>query len=214
MVEWLKSNLIEYPDAVAFMEARVRSICQGEQEECIWLLEHPALYTAGTSANAMDLIDSGRFPVFETGRGGQFTYHGPGQRIAYVMLDLNRRDRDVRRYVALLETWIIQTLAEFDIHGFQRQGRVGIWVQTPAGEEKIAAIGVRVSKWITYHGLAINVTPDLDHFTGIVPCGLPQFGVTSFHKLGKIISLGDLDNALARVWDRIELTRESFEGHD
>lgn len=203
MIEWITATkLVSYPEAISFMENRIQSIRQGG-DECIWLLEHPPLYTAGTSAKASDLLDTQRFPTFESGRGGQFTYHGPGQRVAYVMLDLNRRIPDLRRYVAMLETWIIQTLAEFDIKGFQRQGRVGIWVNTPYGEEKIAAIGVRVSKWITYHGLAINVNPDLEHFSGIVPCGLPQFGVTSFHKLGCSISMNELDQALKQVWARL-----------
>lgn len=205
MVAWIKAEeFVSYPEALAAMEGHVKAIQQGG-EECIWLLEHPPLYTSGTSARPEDLVEPNRFPVYATGRGGQFTYHGPGQRIAYVMLDLNRRLPDIRRYVAMLERWIILTLAEFDIEGLQRQGRVGIWVATPNGEEKIAAIGVRVSKWITYHGLAINVNPNLDHFSGIVPCGLPQFGVTSFHKLGKPITLDDLDQALKRVWPQLKL---------
>ncbi|WP_010300153.1 lipoyl(octanoyl) transferase LipB [Candidatus Odyssella thessalonicensis] len=205
MVTWIKADqFVPYPEALTAMERQVKAIHQGG-EECIWLLEHPPLYTSGTSARPEDLVQPNRFPVYATGRGGQFTYHGPGQRIAYVMLDLNRRLPDIRRYVAMLERWIILTLAEFGIEGLQRQGRVGIWVATPNGEEKIAAIGVRVSKWITYHGLAINVNPNLDHFSGIVPCGLPQFGVTSFHKLGKIISMDDLDQALERVWPQLKL---------
>ncbi|AIK97075.1 lipoyl(octanoyl) transferase LipB [Candidatus Odyssella acanthamoebae] len=203
MVEWITApGLVSYPEAISFMENRIQHIHQGGSE-CIWLLEHPPLYTAGTSAKALDLVDSDRFPVFETGRGGQFTYHGPGQRVVYVMLDLNRRVPDLRQYVAMLENWVIKTLAEFGIQGFQRQGRVGIWVNTPTGEEKIAAIGVRVSKWITYHGLAINVNPDLEHFSGIVPCGLPHFGVTSFHKLGKPITMIELDQALIQVWEKL-----------
>ena len=203
MVEWIMApGLVSYPEAISFMEKRLQYIHQGGAE-CIWLLEHPPLYTAGTSAKVSDLVDSHRFPVFETGRGGQFTYHGPGQRVVYVMLDLNRRVPDIRQYVALLEKWVIKTLAEFDIEGFQRPGRVGIWVNTAEGEEKIAAIGVRVSKWITYHGLAINVNPNLEHFSGIVPCGLPQFGITSLHKLGKAITMAQLDQALARVWEEL-----------
>ncbi|MBW8309597.1 MAG: lipoyl(octanoyl) transferase LipB [Candidatus Paracaedibacteraceae bacterium] len=203
MVEWITARgLVSYPEALSFMENRIQHIRQGGVE-CIWLLEHPPLYTAGTSAKATDLVEADRLPVFESGRGGQFTYHGPGQRVVYVMLDLNRRVPDIRQYVAMLENWVIKTLAEFDIKGFQRPGRVGIWVNTPRGEEKIAAIGVRVSKWITYHGLAINVNPDLEHFSGIVPCGLPQFGVTSLHKLGKLIPMAELDQALARVWEKL-----------
>lgn len=203
MIEWITATeTVSYPEAIKFMEDRVQVIRQGGNE-CIWLLEHPPLYTAGTSARISDLLDTQRFPIFESGRGGQFTYHGPGQRVAYVMLDLNRRVPDLRRYVAMLETWVIQTLAGFGIKGFQRQGRVGIWVNTPYGEEKIAAIGVRVSKWITYHGFAINVNPNLEHFSGIVPCGLPQFGVTSFHKLGYTISMNELDLALKQVWAQL-----------
>lgn len=204
MIEWKKSDsLVPYPDALAFMENRIQEIRQGAPE-CIWFLEHPPLYTAGTSAKPEDLVDHTRFPVFETGRGGQFTYHGPGQRVVYAMLDLNQRIPDIRQYVAILEQWIIKTLKEFDIDGFQREGRVGIWVNTPRGEEKIAAIGVRVSKWITYHGLAINVNPNLDHFSGIIPCGLPQFGVTSLYKLDKQISLDELDTVLQRIWKQLD----------
>jgi lipoyl(octanoyl) transferase len=203
MLDWILSpGLTAYPDAVSFMENRVKDIQNGGKE-CIWLVEHPPLYTAGTSAKAVDLIDATRFPVFESGRGGQFTYHGPGQRVVYVMLNLNRRGPDLRRYVAFLEQWVIETLAEFDIDGFRRPGRIGIWVTTPRGEEKIAAIGVRISKWVTFHGVAINVHPDLEHFSGIVPCGLSQFGVTSCHQLGRLMALADLDQALRRVWDKL-----------
>lgn len=205
MVLWTTSaDPIAYPAALEHMAQRVNSLKKGGKEE-VWLLEHPPLYTAGTSAKTTDLLDPQGFPVFDTGRGGQFTYHGPGQRVAYVMIDLSRRERDLRKYVTALEQWIIDTLAEFDIIGERRQGRVGIWVQTSDGphpiEEKIAAIGVRVSQWITFHGIAINLIPNLDHFAGIVPCGLPQFGVTSLHKLGKIVSMEQLDEALKRSWE-------------
>jgi lipoyl(octanoyl) transferase len=205
MVLWTTStDLVPYPIALDYMAHRVQSLKNGGEEE-IWLLEHPPLYTAGTSAKTTDLLDSQGFPVFDTGRGGQFTYHGPGQRVAYVMINLNRRERDLRKYVTALEQWIIDTLAEFDITGERRDGRVGIWVKTSDDvnqiEEKIAAIGVRVSQWITFHGIAINLNPNLGHFSGIVPCGLPQFGVTSFHKLGKIVSMEQLDEALKKNWE-------------
>ncbi len=198
MVKWIHStDYVSYPDALEKMQAHVKDIQNGGQD-CIWLLEHPALYTAGTSAKPDDLLDAGQFPVYETGRGGQFTYHGPGQRVAYVMMDLNRRTPDVRLYVKMLESWIIGTLAEFGLQGFQRDGRVGIWVNTPTGEAKIAAIGVRVSKWVTYHGIALNVNPDLTHYSGIIPCGLPQFGVTSLHELGLNVSMAKVDDVLKK----------------
>lgn len=206
-------GLINYPDALDHMSKRVEALKAGNADEEVWLLEHPPLYTAGTSAKSQDLLDAQGFPVYETGRGGQFTYHGPGQRVAYVMIDLNRRERDLRKYVSALEQWIIDTLADFDILGHRRDGRVGIWVEVPSGdsrdnrEEKIAAIGVRISKWITYHGIAINLNPNLDHFSGIVPCGLPQFGVTSIHRLGKNVTIEDLDGALKRSWDNNEFLR-------
>ncbi len=199
MVKWLISNdLIPYPDALEKMQSITHDIQNGG-EDCIWLLEHPPLYTAGTSAKPQDLLVADRFPVFETGRGGQYTYHGPGQRVAYVMLDLNKREPDLRWFVRELESWIIRILAEFGVSSFQRDGRVGIWTDTPSGEAKIAAIGVRVSKWVTYHGIAINVSPDLSHFSGIVPCGLPQFGVTSLHDLEINVTMGQVDEVMQRT---------------
>ena len=192
-----------YAPAVAWMEARAAAIRDGEAPECVWLLEHPPLYTAGTSANPADLLDS-RFPVFKTGRGGQYTYHGPGQRVAYVLLDLKRRQPDVRAYVSKLEDWLIRTLADFDIVGERRSGRVGIWVerQVSSGgrvrEDKIAAVGVRVRRWVTYHGISLNVAPDLDHFAGIVPCGIREHGVTSLADLGRPARLSDVDLVLKR----------------
>ena len=192
-----------YAPAVAWMEARAAAIRDGEAPECVWLLEHPPLYTAGTSANPADLLDS-RFPVFKTGRGGQYTYHGPGQRVAYVLLDLKRRQPDVRAYVCKLEDWLIRTLADFDVVGERRSGRVGIWVerQESSGgrvrEDKIAAVGVRVRRWVTYHGISLNVAPDLDHFAGIVPCGIREHGVTSLADLGRPAKLSDVDLVLKR----------------
>lgn len=202
-LEWRQTTgLVSYPDALDIMQARVAAIQACQEKEMVWLLEHPPLYTAGTSAKDSDLIDVFTFPVYQTGRGGQLTYHGPGQRIAYVMVDLAKREKDLRAYISALEQWIIDTLALLDIKGERRAGRVGIWVVTPGGEEKIAAIGVRVSKWVSYHGIAINVAPDLDHFSGIVPCGLPQFGVTSLQKLGITITLAELDRFLKITWDQ------------
>ncbi|MGN7438820.1 MAG: lipoyl(octanoyl) transferase LipB [Alcanivorax sp.] len=199
MVEWIfEKDAVAYPNAVELMEKRVADIRDTQGSETVWLLEHPALYTAGTSADESDLLEA-RFPVYKTGRGGEYTYHGPGQRVAYVMLDLKKRQSkpDVRHYVWSLEEWIIQTLAEFDIKGERREGRVGIWVVMPDGSEsKIAAIGVRIRKWVTYHGIAINVNPDLSHFGGIVPCGISQHGVTSMHDLGQKISMEELDSVL------------------
>ena len=186
------------------MEARVDAILSNDADECIWLLEHPSMYTAGTSAKDRDLLDP-RFAVHETRRGGQYTYHGPGQRIAYVMLDLNRRGRDIRAHVQRLEAWVIATLGTFQVRGHVREGRVGVWVERPEkpplpdgtlAEDKIAAIGVRVRRWVAYHGLAINVEPDLDHYSGIVPCGIGEYGVTSLVDLGLPVTLGDLDTAL------------------
>lgn len=204
MVDWIIENdPIPYDVAVQTMEQRIAGIREGYSDECLWLLEHPPLYTAGTSAKDGDLLDEAKslgFPVFKTGRGGEHTYHGPGQRIAYVMLDLKERQDgkpDIRGYVRLLEEWIIQTLAEFDVKGERREGRVGIWVVMPDGtESKIAAIGVRIRKWVTYHGISINVNPDLSHFDGIVPCGIAEHGVTSLHALGKDVSMDELDKAL------------------
>ena len=199
-VDWqCEPGLVPYCEAVGAMEARVAAIRRDAAPELVWLVEHPPLYTAGTSAKAGDLIDGDRFPVHRTGRGGQYTYHGPGQRIAYVMLDLHRRGRDLRAYVQNLEQWVISTLAGFDIVGARRNGRVGIWVDRGGGrEDKIAAIGVRVRHWVTYHGIAINVTPELSHFEGIVPCGIadPNLGVTSFADLGVGATMSAVDRAL------------------
>lgn len=187
---------VSYPEAVAFMEARVEAIRAGQAPETVWLLEHPPLYTAGTSADSADLIDAARFPVYASGRGGQYTYHGPGQRVAYVMLDLNRRGRDVRVYVHNLEEWLIRTLARFGVRGERRDGRVGIWVAHNGTEVKIAAIGVRIRRWVTFHGVALNVAPDLSHFAGIVPCGISTYGVTSLKALGIDASMDEVDAAL------------------
>jgi len=196
---------VPYLDALAGMEARVAAIQTGTAPELIWLLEHPPLYTAGTSADAAELIDPGRFPVFETGRGGRHTYHGPGQRVAYVMLDLNRRGPDLRAYVRHLEDWMIRTLAYFGITGERREGRIGIWVagRDDAGritEKKIGAIGVRVRRWVTFHGLALNVNPDLGHFEGIVPCGIRDYGVTSLHDQGVNVSMDEVDAVLKETF--------------
>ncbi|GAA5066092.1 lipoyl(octanoyl) transferase LipB [Roseibacterium beibuensis] len=213
MVEWITSDApVPYPEAVAWMEARADAIARGEAGECIWLLEHPPLYTAGTSANPADLRMPDRFPVYETRRGGQYTYHGPGQRVAYVLLDLNKRGRDIRRFVTSLETWVIAALAEFNLRGEIRPGRVGVWVARPEKpplpdgtprEDKIAAIGVRIRKWVSFHGISINVDPDLDHFDGIVPCGISGHGVTSLVDLGLLVTMDDLDVALKRTFDEV-----------
>ncbi|MDE2446784.1 MAG: lipoyl(octanoyl) transferase LipB [Alphaproteobacteria bacterium] len=189
------SCLTPYPVAQARMDAEVHAIAQGANE-LIWLVEHPAIYTAGTSAKPADLVDAARFPVFETGRGGQYTYHGPGQRVAYVMLDLKQRGNDVRAFVAALENVIIGTLADFGIIGERREDRVGVWVRRGSREDKIAAIGIRVRRGITFHGLSINLNPDLTHFSGIIPCGIVQHGVTSFADLGLNINLDELDTVL------------------
>ena len=204
-VEWrIDSAPVDYPPAVAAMEDRVAAIRAGTQPELVWLLEHPPLYTAGTSADAADLLDPARLPVFNTGRGGQYTYHGPGQRIAYVMLDLNRHGRDVRCHVWRLEEWMIRTVAHFGVRGERREGRVGIWVAGPSGAEaKIAAIGVRVRRWVTYHGVALNVDPDLDAYRGIVPCGLAGYGVTSLAALGVGATIADVDAALRATFDAV-----------
>jgi lipoyl(octanoyl) transferase len=201
-VEWrLATAPVDYAAAVAEMDARAAAIRQEGAPELVWLLEHPPLYTAGTSAQAADLLDP-RFPVHRSGRGGQYTYHGPGQRVAYLMLDLDRRGRDVRAYVTRLEAWIIAALAELGVTGERRAGRVGIWVARPGGrEDKIAAIGVRVRRWVTLHGISINLAPDLGHFSGIVPCGVREHGVTSLADLGKEVSMADLDAALRRTFD-------------
>lgn len=212
MIEWTTlPGLTPYPDAVAAMEARVAEISAGRATEAIWLVEHPPIYTAGTSARAADLTDPGRFPVYPTGRGGQYTYHGPGQRVVYAMLDLNRRGRDVRAFVAALENWVIDALAEFGVRGEIRPGRVGVWVARPdlaplpdgtAREDKIAAIGVKLRRWVSFHGLAINVEPDLSHYGGIVPCGISGHGVTSLVDLGLPVTMSDLDTALASSFAR------------
>lgn len=200
MVEWKKSdNLEPYEGALSVMEARVADMLAGKAPEMVWLLEHPPLYTAGTSADAADLLAGSPFPVYDAGRGGQYTYHGPGQRVAYVMLDLKKRGaQDVRAYVKSLEQWIIDTLGDFGVKGELREGRVGVWVDTPAGEAKIAALGIRIRQWVTYHGVAINVSPDLAHYAGIVPCGIREYGVTSLAALGIAASLEDVDAALRR----------------
>ncbi|MFN3233722.1 MAG: lipoyl(octanoyl) transferase LipB [Alphaproteobacteria bacterium] len=197
-VAWIVSDApVPYLEAQHFMDQRVAEIAGGQAPETVWLLEHPPLYTAGTSAQANDLISPDRFPVFETGRGGQYTYHGPGQRVVYVMLDLNRRGRDLRAYVRGLEQWIIDALARFTVTGERRDGRVGIWVDQGTGREaKIAAVGVRIRRWVTFHGISINVKPDLEHFSGIVPCGISDHGVTSLADLGLPVTMADLDVAL------------------
>ncbi len=202
-------GLTNYDFALERMQERVAAIRENGAEELVWLVEHPPLYTAGTSAKPEDLQDSSRFPTYKAGRGGQWTYHGPGQRVAYVMLDLTRPHgtipaRDVRCYVAGLERWVIETLKEFGIKGEIREGRVGIWVVRPdGGEDKIGAIGVRVTRWVSWHGLALNVNPDLGHFTGIVPCGIREHGVTSLHDLGVKVSMGEVDAALRRNWGKV-----------
>ncbi len=207
-VEWrIDDSPVAYADAVALMEARVAAIRQGTAGELVWLLEHPPLYTAGTSAVESDLLQPGRFPVHRTGRGGQYTYHGPGQRVAYAMLDLRRRGGDLRAYVRDLERWLIAALARFDVTGETRPDRVGIWVARPelGREDKIAAIGVRVRRWVSYHGIALNVAPDLEHFQGIVPCGIkgPGHGVTSLADLGIRVSMAEADAALRASFDEI-----------
>ena len=191
--EWIVNlGLLPYPEAVAFMEDRAAKIAAHEANEMVWLVEHPPIYTAGTSAKDEDLVDR-RFPVFATGRGGQYTYHGPGQRVGYVMLDLTRRKKDVRAFVRDLEEWLIQTLALFNVKGERREGRVGIWVVRGSREDKIAAIGVRVRRWVTFHGVSLNVDPDISHFDGIVPCGIREHGVTSLADLGITASMADVD---------------------
>src|SRR5690348_3284484 len=206
-VEWrISDSPVAYPDAVAVMEARAAGIATGTASELVWLLEHPPLYTSGTSGKGDDLLDP-RFPLFATGRGGQLTYHGPGQRIAYVMLDLKRRRPDVRAYVAGLEEWIIRTLAAFNVRGERREDRVGVWVRRadkePGHEDKIAAIGVRLKRWVSFHGIAVNVEPELSHFSGIVPCGVtdPRFGVTSLVDLGHLVTMADVDIALRQSFE-------------
>lgn len=213
-VEWrVSDDLVPYEEAVAFMEARAAAIASGEARECVWLLEHPPIYTGGSSAKEQDLLEA-RFPVHRTGRGGQFTYHGPGQRVAYVMLDLSRRQRDVRAFVCALESWIIATLADFGVTGERRAGRVGVWVERPEkakgrdgemAEDKIAAIGVRLRQWVSFHGVALNVAPDLTHFSGIAPCGVRDvhLGVTSLADLGVTAEMRSVDAALRRNFELI-----------
>jgi len=199
---WAVSRMpVAYPDAVAAMEARAAAIAEGSAGELVWLLEHPPLYTAGVSAKPADLIEPDRFPVFASGRGGQFTYHGPGQRVAYVMLDLTKRGRDVRAFVAALEAWVIGALDGFNVKGEIRDGRVGVWVErrqpgAPVREDKIAAVGVKLRKWVSFHGISLNVEPDLSHFGGIVPCGVTEHGVTSLVDLGLPVTMDEADEAL------------------
>ena len=209
-MEWIQSDaLTDYETALSVMEARVADIRAGRADEAIWFLEHPPLYTAGTSAKPADLVDPGRFPVFEARRGGQYTYHGPGQRVVYVMLDLDRRGRDVRCFVRDLEAWVIAALGEFGLTGHIRPGRVGVWIDRPdkprlpdgrMAEDKIAAIGIRLRRWVSFHGISINVEPDLSHFDGIVPCGITEYGVTSLVDLGLPVTMDDLDVALKRTF--------------
>lgn len=207
-VEWcVASGLVPYDHAVAAMEARVAAIAAGEAAERIWLLEHPPLYTAGVSSKEADLLDAGRFPVHRTGRGGQFTYHGPGQRVAYVMLDLNARGRDVRGLVRGLEDWIIDALDGLGIPAGTREGRVGVWVERKgpgwSRDDKVAAIGVKIRKWVSFHGISLNVEPDLEHFAGIVPCGIAEHGVTSLLDLGVLTTMDEADAALKSSFERV-----------
>jgi len=213
MVEWITSDgLVPFPDALAFMEARADGIARGTAGEAIWLLEHPPLYTSGTSAKLSDLVDPDRFPVYDARRGGQYTYHGPGQRVAYVMLDVGKRGHDVRKFVQQLEGWVIAALDRFNVKGEIREGRVGVWVQRPdkplsangqIQEDKIAALGIRLRKWVSFHGLSINVEPDLSHFDGIVPCGIRDHGVTSLVDLGLPVTLTDIDVALRQTFEEV-----------
>ena len=202
--EWrISDRLVAYDEALATMEARVADIRAGRADELVWLLEHPPLYTAGTSSRDVDLLQPARFPVHVAGRGGQYTYHGPGQRVAYVMLDLRARRQDVRRFVSDLEDWTIRTLARFNVRAERRAGRVGVWVARPSREDKIAAIGVRIRHWVSFHGISINVEPDLSHYAGIVPCGIAEHGVTSLVDLGLPVGMTDLDVALAETFDEV-----------
>ena len=208
MIDWqISEGLTAYPEAVAAMEARVAAMHEGTAQEHVWLVEHPPLYTAGTSAKVADLLQPDQFPVYTSQRGGEYTYHGPGQRVAYTMLNLNTRGRDVRKFVCRLEEWIIATLADFNVRGERRSGRVGVWVVRPdkpplpdgsPAEDKIAAIGIRLRRWISFHGIALNVEPDLSHFNGIVPCGISGYGVTSLVDLGLPVTMADVDVALKR----------------
>ena len=209
---WISDGLIPYEESVAEMERQVGLIADGKADELVWLLEHPPLYTAGTSADAKDLVQPDRFPVFATGRGGEYTYHGPGQRVAYVMLDLKRRRQDVRAYVAALEEVIIRTLDAMNVKGERREDRVGVWVRRPEkptlpdgsmSEDKIAALGIRLRKWVSFHGLSLNVDPDLDHFGGIVPCGISAYGVTSLVDLGLPVMMADVDIRLREAFEEV-----------
>jgi lipoyl(octanoyl) transferase len=221
-VEWAFSDApVSYPHAVARMEVRAAAIAEGEASELLWLLEHPPLYTAGTSARPGDLLQPDRFPVFRSGRGGEFTYHGPGQRVAYLMLDLNRRGPDLRRFVATLEAWLIGALARLGVAADRREGRIGVWVERqdkpplPDGrlaEDKIAAIGIRVRRWVTFHGVSLNVDPDLEHYSGIVPCGVSGYGVTSLADLGIAASMADVDDALKGEFERLFGTTSPADG--
>ena len=212
-VRWrVSEGLTEYPAALAEMEREVDLIASGEADELVWLVEHPSLYTAGTSANAGDLLIADRFPVYDTGRGGEYTYHGPGQRVAYLMLDLKRRRRDVRAFVAAIEETIIKTLDQMNVRGERREDRVGVWVRRPErpplpdgsmAEDKIAAIGIRLRRWVSFHGLSINVEPELEHFGGIVPCGISGYGVTSLVDLGLPVTMGDVDIALRKAFEDV-----------
>ncbi len=207
-VAWrVSEGLVDYAEAVAWMEARAAAIAAGSEAECVWLLEHPPLYTAGTSARVEDLVEPERFPVFPSGRGGQYTYHGPGQRVAYVMLDLSRRRTDLRAYVASLEAWLIATLEAFNVRAERREERVGVWVRRPEKgatvEDKIAAIGIRVRRWVSFHGISLNVEPDLTHFTGIVPCGVREHGVTSLVDLGLPVSMPEVDMQLRAAFETV-----------
>lgn len=208
--EWIVAEgPVPYPDAVAFMEARASAIAEDRARECIWLVEHPPLYTAGVSAKGCDLIAPERFPVYTSARGGQYTYHGPGQRVAYVMLDLNRRKKDVRLFVEALEQWVIDTLWRFNVEGHIRPGRVGVWVERkdkgyePLTEDKIAAIGIKLRRWVSFHGISLNVEPDLSHFSGIVPCGITEYGVTSLLDLGLPVTMDDVDYALRMSFEAV-----------
>lgn len=213
MVEWtITPGLTDYDEAVAKMEDRAAAIAERRAPEWIWMVEHPPLYTAGTSAKSEDLTDPDRFPVYQTRRGGQYTYHGPGQRVVYVLLNVGKRGQDVRRFVHQMESWVIAALAEFNVTGHIRAGRVGVWVERPekprgpdgaVAEEKIAAIGIRLRKWVSFHGLSINVDPELDHFSGIVPCGISEHGVTSLVDLGLPVTMDDVDVALRRTFDGV-----------
>lgn len=212
-VEWIqRSGLVPYPEAVAWMEDRAGAVAEGRSAEAVVLLEHPPIYTAGTSANAADLVEPERFPVYPTGRGGEYTYHGPGQRVAYVILDLKRRRPDIRAFVAALEGWVIAVLSDHQVRGERREDRVGVWVRRPEraprirgeiAEDKIAAVGIRVRRWVTFHGISLNVEPDLSHFSGIVPCGIALHGVTSLVDLGLPVTMEDVDLVLRRRFEEI-----------